>query len=141
MPDGRVFLDTAFVQALLNVNDAFHERAAALLPQVVDATEVVVTEAVLAEIGNALSGTLRNGAAAFIRRCYAAANITVVPVSTSLFLQGLALYESRGHKTWGLTDCISFVVMGERNLRDAATADRHFRQAGFRPLLLDDTGW
>lgn len=139
MPDGRLFLDTAFVQALLNANDAFHERATVLLPQVVAAAEVVVTEAVLAEIGNALSGTLRNAAAAFIRRCYTAANITVVPVSTSLFLQGLALYESRGDKTWGLTDCISFVVMRERDLVDAATTDRHFRQAGFHPLLLDAT--
>lgn len=34
------------------------------------------------------------------------------------------------------TDCISFVVMREKNLIDALTADRHFIQAGFRALLL-----
>ena len=44
-------------------------------------------------------------------------------------------YERRRDKTWGLTDCISFVVMREQGLRDALTADSHFRQAGFRPLL------
>jgi len=37
-----------------------------------------------------------------------------------------------------LTDCASFVVMTERRLTDALTADDHFRQAGFRPLLLDE---
>ena len=34
-----------------------------------------------------------------------------------------------------LTDCISFVVMEERGIRDALTADEHFKQAGFQPLL------
>lgn len=137
MSGTRLFLDTFFVQALLNVKDAHHERASALLPKVEEAVEVVVTEAVLTEIGNALSGTGRQLAAAFIRRCYAEPNITVVSVDTSLLLRALELYESRSDKEWGLTDCISFVVMRERGVIDAATGDRHFRQAGFRPLLLD----
>jgi hypothetical protein len=35
------------------------------------------------------------------------------------------------------TDCNSFLVMEERNLADALTADAHFPQAGFRALLLE----
>jgi hypothetical protein len=42
-------------------------------------------------------------------------------------------------KEWGLTDCISFVVMEARGIRDALTADEHFKQAGFRPLLREVT--
>ncbi len=38
-------------------------------------------------------------------------------------------------KEWGLTDCISFVVMQKRSITEALTADDHFRQAGFRALL------
>jgi predicted nucleic acid-binding protein len=38
-------------------------------------------------------------------------------------------------KEWGLTDCISFVVMQEQGLTDALTADHHFEQAGFTILL------
>jgi predicted nucleic acid-binding protein len=41
----------------------------------------------------------------------------------------------RPDKTWGFTDCISFVVMREEGLTDAVTADVHFVQAGFRALL------
>lgn len=137
MRSARVFLDTFFVQALLNANDSYHDRAQALLPALTAAREVVVTEAVLTEIGNALSGSLRRVAAGFIRRCYASPNITVVPVDTALFTQALTLYEDRPDKTWGLTDCISFVVMRDRELVDAATGDRHFQQAGFHPLLLE----
>ena len=38
-------------------------------------------------------------------------------------------------KEWGLTDCISFVVMADRGLTQALTADDHFTQAGFVALL------
>ncbi len=117
--------------------DAAHERAKALFPQVGGADEVVITEAVLTEIGNALSGTLRQFAVAFIRRCYAEPNITVVSVDTQLLMRALDLFANRGDKEWGLTDCISFVVMRDHNLSEAATGDRHFRQAGFRALMVD----
>lgn len=131
----RLFLDTYFVQALLNQSDAYHGRAVALLPEVKHAAEVVLTEAILVEVANALSGSprLRPLAAAFIRRCYREPNMTVVPVDTALLTRALELYESRGDKTWGLTDCISFIVMRDRGVTDAATGDRHFQQAGFRP--------
>jgi uncharacterized protein len=52
-------------------------------------------------------------------------------------MQALELYQTRADKTWGLTDCISFIVMQQRNLTDAVTSDRHFVQAGFRALILD----
>jgi predicted nucleic acid-binding protein len=34
-----------------------------------------------------------------------------------------------------VTDCISFLVMKERRMREALTADHHFEQAGFTILL------
>jgi predicted nucleic acid-binding protein len=48
---------------------------------------------------------------------------------------GFALYGERLDKEWSLTDCISFVVMHDHQLTEAATADHHFEQAGFRALL------
>jgi predicted nucleic acid-binding protein len=49
----------------------------------------------------------------------------------------VALYGARPDKEWGLTDCISFVVMEERGLTLALTTDRHFEQAGFQSALVD----
>jgi len=46
--------------------------------------------------------------------------------------------ERGGDKEWGLTDCISFIVMGDHGLTDASTTDEHFEQAGFRALLRED---
>ena len=72
----------------------------------------------------------------FIQQCYRTDNIKVIGVDTTLLMQALALYQSRSDKTWGLTDCISFIVMQQNNLTDAVTGDRHFVQAGFRALML-----
>ena len=36
---------------------------------------------------------------------------------------------------WPLTDCLSFIVMADHGATEALTGDRHFRQAGFVPLL------
>jgi uncharacterized protein len=136
MSPERLFLDTAFIQALLNPRDSYHNAAKALFPRVRDANEVWVTEAIFAEVGNALSAINRNVAVQFIQQCYRTENIRIVSVDTPLLMQALSLYESRLDKTWGLTDCISFTVMTQNDLTDAVTADRHFIQAGFRALML-----
>jgi predicted nucleic acid-binding protein len=134
----RLFLDTYYVQALLNPKDPHHHRARALLQKVKRAASVITTEAVLVEVGNALCGTprLRKVAASFIRRLYSEENMTVVAVDNPLFNRALDMYEKRQDKDWGLTDCISFVVIDDQGLSDAATGDRHFVQAGFRALML-----
>jgi len=63
--------------------------------------------------------------------------VKIIPASSELFTKALKLYEQRPDKSWGLTDCASFVAMAENNLTDALTTDEHFRQAGFKALLLD----
>lgn len=112
----RLFLDTAFIQALLNRRDKYHEQATALLQRVRNAAEVWVTEAVLMEVGNALSTFNRGAAVQFIEQCYHTENMRVVTVDTALLNRALQLYRARSDKMWGLTDCVSFVVMQERGL-------------------------
>ena len=51
----RIFLDTAFVQALLNRRDQYHSKVKSLMGRVREASEIWVTEAVLVEVGNALA--------------------------------------------------------------------------------------
>jgi predicted nucleic acid-binding protein len=137
MGSERLLLDTVFVQALLNRRDQYHTQAQAILPRVRAAAEVWVTEAVLVEVGNALSAFDRMAAARFIQQCYRTANVHVVSVDTPLLMRALQLYQARSDKAWGLTDCISFIVMQDQSLMDAVTVDHHFVQAGYRALLLE----
>ena len=135
MSKKRLFLDTAFIQAILNKRDQYYAQAIQLLPLVKKASEVWTTEAILMEVGNALSTFNRQKVANFIKQCYQTENIRVVNINSELFNQGLNLYESRQDKNWGLVDCISFVVMEQHNLTYALTSDHHFIQAGFQILL------
>ncbi|MGB7158689.1 MAG: PIN domain-containing protein [Tepidisphaeraceae bacterium] len=131
----RLFIDTAFVQALFNQADALHDQARAHALSLDAAAELWTTEAVLVEVGNALSAINRAGAAAFIEQAYRTTQMRVVPVDTLLLQRAAQLYRDRPDKRWGMTDCISFIVMGDQGLTDALTTDQHFAQAGFNPLL------
>jgi predicted nucleic acid-binding protein len=131
----RLFLDTVYIQALLNRADQHHDHAVALHSRVRVAREIWVTEAIFLEVGAALSAINRTAATRFLRSLYHTPNIRIVPITTSLFQKGLDLYEARSDKTWSLTDCLSFVVMQEQDIYEAVTADEHFVQAGFRALM------
>ncbi len=99
---------------------------------------LVVTEFVLTEIADGLSAVkFRREAAQIIYELQTSVFVEVVPAASELYSRGLQLYEQRQDKDWGLTDCILFVVMTDKNLTDALTSDEHFRQAGFNALLLD----
>ncbi len=137
MDKERIFLDTAFILALMNRRDSYHHKAKTLMNRVRHASEIWLTEAVLTEVGNALSSGDRKAAADFITSCYNTPAFKVVSVTTSLMKKGVELYRSRIDKEWGLTDCISFVVMKEEELSLVMTADKHFSQAGFIPLMLE----
>lgn len=136
MKANRFFLDTAYVLALLNPNDNYHKQARAILKSMNSAREVWITEAVLIEIGNSLSHSNSIAASAFIHSCYVTPSVKVVSVDTPLLNRALDFYNNRGDKDWGLTDCISFIVMTDQDLKEALTTDEHFQQAGFKALLL-----
>jgi predicted nucleic acid-binding protein len=87
---------------------------------------------VLTEIGNALSGLRwRKLAVDMLNDLRTDPNIQIITVDTTVFGQALNLFAARLDKEWGLTDCISFVVMQAHGVNQTLTTDRHFEQAGF----------
>ena len=132
-----VFLDAAYAIALAAPSDQLHHRAVVLAEQLeADRTCLVTTQAVLLEVGNALSKRrFRAAAVELLSSLEADPSVEVVPLSSELYTEAFGLYRGRFDKEWGLIDCVSFVVMKARGLTEALTADEHFEQAGFRALL------
>jgi predicted nucleic acid-binding protein len=62
-------------------------------------------------------------------------NRHLITHTLQLYEKAFELFRSRPDKEWGLVDCISFIVMQERKIEAALTADEHYIQAGFRALL------
>jgi hypothetical protein len=135
------FADTSFWIALSSKRDQFHARAVVWSASVVrDDSTLVTTEAVLWEWLNAFSDVaIRRVAAEGYRRCRSDTQIQVVEFGSTLIDAAVRLYEARSDKMWSLTDCLSFVVMQEHQLAEALTTDRHFEQAGFKALMLEET--
>jgi predicted nucleic acid-binding protein len=132
------FLDTAYAIALSAPNDQYYHQAILLADQLQKSNaRLITTQAVVLEIGNTLAKQrYRQAAIALLEALDKDPTVEIIPLSQELYERAVELYRNRPDKEWGLTDCISFIVMQDRGLTDALTTDSHFQQAGFRVLLL-----
>lgn len=132
-----IFIDTSFFLALLDVRDSLNPCARSWANSLKE--KLVVTEYVLWETINAASSPLKRPSVhALIDYVRRHPTYEVIPASADLFEAGLRLHADRPDKAWSLTDCISFVIMEQRGIRQALTFDHHFEQAGFEALLRRD---
>jgi len=94
----RIFVDTLFVIALINRRDQYHRQAPELAEEL-EGRPLLVTNAVLLEIGNALGRRCKQEAVAIIERFLASKEVEVVHLTPRLFARGFGLYKSRKDKT------------------------------------------
>jgi predicted nucleic acid-binding protein len=132
-----ILVDTGYWLALASPNAALHQRArdwGELLDE-----EFIVPEYVLWETVNALSSPAdRRKAHEIVGTVLNEDAYEFVSASPVLLEAGLQRHRERPDKHWSLTDCILFVVMEERGIRQALAYDRDFEQAGFEALLRRD---
>ena len=132
-----VFLDTAYVYALVNTRDQWHPQAVTWQQRLAgERRTILTTELILVEIADGLAAVkFRTQAAQVLATLRSSSLVEIVPFNSELLSDALDLYRQRQDKDWGLTDCASFVIMRERGLHEALTVDEHYEQAGFRALL------
>lgn len=129
-----LFADTSYFVAVSGPNDSYHARALEL--SVALTSGIVTTEYVLVETGGLLLRTEdRPAYINLVRDLESDPAVQIIPASKMLFHSGFELFTRRPDKAWSMVDCISFIVMKQRRLKDALTTDQHFTQAGFRALL------
>lgn len=128
-----VFADTSYFIAMLCADDEMHEAAVSLQGE---RLSLVTTEWVMAELAAYLSDP---GNRELFTRTLAAIrcspSVELLPATHETFAAGVLLYAQRADKQWSLTDCISFNVMRDSDLKEALTSDRHFEQAGFVAMM------
>ena len=139
MPE-TVFWDTSAFVALGNADDDLHEQAVQVSTALArERARVVTTSAVLTEVANTFSRSAWRPVARqlveSLRQSVQMGAATIVHVDRALWDRGWTLFVSRSDKNWGLTDCISFVVMEEQSVTRAFASDCHFEQAGFERLM------
>ena len=125
------FVDTWYLIALFDRTDEHHAASLAIARRVERAV-LVTHDAVLTEFLTYFAeygAYNRHGAVDFVRRFMRRA--LVVPSERELFLSAIELYDDRLDKEYSLVDCMSMLVMKDRNITHVLTNDHHFRQEGF----------
>ncbi len=130
----QILVDTAYVLALVNERDQYHDRAQELA-DLFEGHDLLITDAVLLEIGNALARGFKEQAIEIISYFIESEEVEIFRHSSQIFDKAFALYKKYDDKEWSLVDCISFIVMRERGIKQALTFDRHFEQAGFLAIM------
>jgi len=129
-----VFADTSFYLAVLSPRDIAHANALQVGHRI--ERPVVLSDFILLELGNALSRVgQRVLFSKLVPHLRSQPNVQIIPASRDLLERGFELFSRRLDKAWSLTDCTSFVAMGDEGLSEALTTDHHFEQAGFTVLL------
>lgn len=135
-----VFADAGYWVALLNPKDNLHNKSKTV-SSTLGQVRIVTGEMVLAEVLNSFAdkgAILRNAACKLVERLRNDPNSDIVPQTNIQFMAALLFYKERQDKDWSLTDCASILIMQEKGITEALAYDKHFAQAGFRPLLRDD---
>jgi uncharacterized protein len=131
-------VDTSGFYALLVQGDRMHARASSILERAAQGGgRFVTTDYILDETATLLKARGHGHLAeAFFETVFASAACRVEWMDPDGFAQTRRFFLKHHDRDWSFTDCFSFWVMRELGLRDALTTDAHFRQAGFRPLLV-----
>lgn len=128
------FADSFYFFALTNSRDPYH--GSAQRHRASFNGRIVVTGWIATELADGFVQPQDRGMVAkLIDQFRTDPGFVYIPCTDELMSTGLDMFRARPDKSWSLTDCISFVVMGQHKLTEALTADHHFEQAGFVALL------
>lgn len=133
----KVFIDTAYFIAILDLTDQLHPRALEAAESLEQAS-FFTSDAVLIEVLNYFSKSrrqLRIPAAQRVKAVLSNSAIDTVYHGRAFLARGLEFYQSRQDKDYSLTDCISMLIMRDRGILEILTDDKHFRQEGFTTLI------
>ncbi len=133
-----IFIDTTYLIARMDEGDQWH-AASTRARAVLENRRIVTTDGVLIEF---MAGVARHGpqarsaAARVAEELKRSPNVEVVEQTTALMAAGIDAYRNEFLYTrLSLQDCIAILVMRERGITEALTADQEFLRAGITPLM------
>ena len=123
-----VLWDSSAILALLDADDADHERAAVIAGRIaLEKRPSFITNYIEVETHALL---LRRWGRALAREWLLTAGLPVIRALPEEEDRGREIVVRHSDKDWSLCDAISFAVLDSRRIRRAFTFDRHFLQYG-----------
>ncbi len=129
-----MFIDTSGFLCRNSDSEPYHQKAAEYYNS---AKTRITTNYVLAEyVALALvRGLRRESITVFSEEILRDGTVEIVWVDEELHTKAVELLKERYDKKYSLCDAVSFALMREREISEALTTDKHFKQEGFIRLL------
>ena len=130
-----IFVDTGAWIAIYKRNDLHHREAMAIYNNLRDQeTQLLTTDYVIDETVTRLRYDTNHSVAVafleFIGNAEMAGGLTVVEIDKEVFKKAIALFRQYNSARLSFTDCTSFVVCRESNIRETFAFDQHFSMMG-----------
>jgi uncharacterized protein len=137
MASRRVFGDTSFFFALAAKRDPAHRPAVIAYEKLLRAGARVVTTDYIVDETLTLTKARIDAPTTLtlLDRIERSQAIDLELLGGDRFLDAKQYFRKHSDHGYSFTDCTSFVVMDELEIRAALTTDRHFKEAGFEVLL------
>lgn len=138
MNRSALFVDSVYFIAMFDPRDQWRNVAQPFADEFAN-RQVVTTDGIIAEFlahFSRFGHDLRNRVAQHALGLRSSDQINVVTLTSELVETGIAVYGGEfRYSRLSLQDCISILVMRERGITDALTADREFSLAGVNVLM------
>jgi len=131
-----LFIDTGYLIALEVADDQYHNVAFKHWQGLLKSPlHLVTTSYVFSEIVTFFnSHNYQSKAIEIGSRLISSPSIKFIHIDESLFYKGWQYLKKHNDKSYSLTDCISFIIMTQLEIKTALSFDKHFMQAGFKKL-------
>ncbi|MBS1256582.1 MAG: 23S rRNA-specific endonuclease VapC20 [Deltaproteobacteria bacterium] len=118
-----LFLDTSYLIALEAHDDLHHNSSQVHWKALIADMQPLVTSTwIFDEVVTFFNTRNKHGKAVEIgNRLLQSSLVTMVPVDSILFRKGWEVFKQYDDKSFSLTDCISFVIMRDREITEVLT--------------------
>lgn len=130
-----IFVDTGAWIAILNPNDQYHREAIAIYRNFQQQkARFLTTDYIIDETVTRLRYDTNHSIAVMflerIRLLVETSVLTIVEIDKDVFEKAMVLFRQYDSARLSFTDCTSFVVCRENNIREAFAFDQHFSMMG-----------
>lgn len=131
-----VFIDTGYWIALFDRRDTNHPLAASSLKPLLRNYYLYLSDFIVFETLTYLKCSIKrhDPAVSFLDKIDAS-RLTILPVDEFVKTQAIELFRKYSDKALSITDCTSFVLMLQKDIRLYTGFDSHFQQMGFLNAL------
>jgi predicted nucleic acid-binding protein len=131
-----LFLDTSFIIALEDADDQNHQKAIGYWKTFKKHPHrLVTTTYVFDETITFLRKRISHDKAVQVGKLLLLSpTVEIIHISADDFENGWKLFLKYHDKNFSFTDCLSFLIIEQKGIKDALTFDEHFKQMGIRMI-------